>query len=276
MRHSICLLFKAACLFLAIWCTSVLADDSKEVPILVYHNFNPTVPGSMSITPERFESQLKWIKENGYTVIPLQNLVSYLQGKNITLPEKPVVITADDGWASVYTYMVPLVRKYNIPVTLFIYPETISHGHHAMTWEQLKQLQQTGLFDIQGHTYGHPNFKQEKKHLAANNYEKLVHRELFDSKKVLEDKLGTKITLLAWPFGIYNDYLEQQAANAGYIMAFSIDARHTAKSKRPMAQPRYMIVAGQSMKTFAAIMQGKAQGKKHENVSNHKLNVGSS
>ncbi|CAN5466180.1 polysaccharide deacetylase family protein [soil metagenome] len=274
MRRSIRLLFKATLLFFAIWCTSVLAENPIEVPILAYHNFNPTVPGSMSITPEKFETQLKWLKENGYTVIPLKNLVSYLLGQNISLPAKPVVITADDGWASVYTYMLPLVRKYNIPVTLFIYPGTISHGRHAMTWDQLKQLQQTGLFDIQGHTYEHPNFKQGKKRLSTDAYEKLVHHELFDSKKILEEKLGTKITLLAWPFGIYNDSLEQQAANAGYTMAFSIDARHTAKSKKPMAQPRYMIVAGQSMKTFAAIVQGQAQGKKHE--SSQKLSGGSS
>ena len=231
------------------------ADKLVSVPILTYHNFNPTIPGSMSITPERLESQLKWIKDHGYTVIPLKDLVAYLQGKNITLPKKAVVITADDGWESVYTYMYPLVRKYQIPVTLFIYPATISHGVHAMTWAQLDELQKTGLFDIQGHTYWHPNFKQEKRHLTEAEYEKLVHVQLFNSKDILEKKLGKKITLLAWPYGIYDNYLEQQAADAGYTMAFSIDDRQANRSEKTMSQPRYMIVAGQSQKTFEAIMR---------------------
>jgi peptidoglycan/xylan/chitin deacetylase (PgdA/CDA1 family) len=249
-------LFKILLLGIFLWSSHVLADNPRGVPILVYHNFNPTVPGSMSITPERFASQLKWLKDNGYTVIPLKDLVSSLEGKNISLPPKSVVITADDGWESVYVYMLPLVRQYHIPVTLFIYPETISHGVHAMTWNQLEELQKTGLFDIQGHTYWHPNFKQEKRHLSATAYQKLVHVQLYNSKDILEKKLGTPITLLAWPFGIYDNYLEQEAAKAGYVMAFSIDGRPTKSSEKPMSQPRYMIVEGQSMKTFAAIVRG--------------------
>jgi peptidoglycan/xylan/chitin deacetylase (PgdA/CDA1 family) len=260
MRRFILILVKIIFLWLCLANFSY-ADatvNSMSVPILTYHNFNPTVPGSMSITPERFEMQLKWLKENGYTVIPLAQLVSYLEGKKTNLPAKSVVITADDGWESVYTYMLPLVKKYQIPVTLFIYPATISEGAHAMTWAQLKELQETGLFDIQSHTYWHPNFKQEKKHLSPANYEKFVQKQLTAPKKILEEKLGTKITLLAWPFGIYNDYLEQQAAAAGYVMAFTIDARPTAQFEKPMAQPRYLIIAAQDMKAFAAIMKTKA------------------
>lgn len=230
------------------------AEDGINIPILCYHNFNPTIPGSMTLTPQKFEAQLKYLKDNGFTIIPLKEAVEYLQGTRASLPPKSVVITADDGWESVYTYMVPLVRKYNIPVTLFIYPQTISQGKHAMTWEQLKELQQTGLFDIQGHTYWHPNFKHEKKKLSASNYEKFVTEQLVKSKKILEDKLDKKIIFLAWPFGIYDAYLEQEAAKAGYVMSFSIDARSANKSFRPMAQPRFMIIEGQTMKTFAGIV----------------------
>jgi len=257
MRRMFYLLSNTLFLLFCFFSSIAQADNAISVPILTYHNFNPTIPGSMSITPEKFESQLKWLKENGYTVIPLKNLVSYLQGKNISLPVKPVVITDDDGWESVYTYMLPIAHKYQIPITLFIYPATISNGPHAMTWDQLKELQKTGLFDIQGHTYWHPNFKQEKRHLSLNEYQKLVHVQLFNSKNILEKKLGIQITLLAWPYGIYDDYLEQEAERAGYVMAFSIDDRRAKRSEKSMAQPRYMVVAGQSMKTFAAIIKGR-------------------
>jgi peptidoglycan/xylan/chitin deacetylase (PgdA/CDA1 family) len=235
---------------------TLFADDKINIPILCYHNLNPTVPGSMNMTPQKFESQVKWLKDNGFTIIPLKDAVDYLQGRRESLAPKSVVITADDGWQSVYTYMYPLVKKYNIPVTLFIYPQTISEGKHAMTWDELKELQQSGFFDIQGHTYSHQNFKQEKKHLSAANYEKFVNVELVHSKKILEDKLNKKITLLAWPFGIYDSYLEQEAAKAGYVMAFTIDAKTANRSYRPMAQPRFMIVDGLTMKTFMAIANG--------------------
>lgn len=256
MRHSISWFCKFIFLFFFLGNTLLFADNSRHIAVLTYHNFNPTIPGSMSITPERFESQLKWLKEKGYTVIPLKDLVSYLQGKDISLPAKSVVITADDGWESVYTYMRPIVEKYHIPVTLFIYPSTISHGPHVMTWEQLKELENTGLFNVQSHTNSHPNFKQEKKHLSPAAYAKAVDFELNHPKKELEEKLSHKITLLAWPFGIYDSYLEKAAAKAGYVMAFSIDYRKTSRSDRAMAQPRYMIVVGEDMKTFAGIVGG--------------------
>lgn len=237
-----------------IFSCAAFADEKINIPILCYHNLNPVKPGSMNLTPKKFEDQIKWIKENGFTIIPLKEAVAYLQGTRATLPKKSVVITVDDGWQSVYTYMLPIVKKYNIPVTLFIYPETISHGKNAMTWEELKKLQQTGLFDIQSHTYSHPNFKQEKRLASAAGFEKFVSGELVRSKKILEEKLGEKITLLAWPFGIYDKYLEDEAKKAGYEMAFSIDARAANTNNRPMAQPRFMIVDGQSTKTFTGIV----------------------
>jgi peptidoglycan/xylan/chitin deacetylase (PgdA/CDA1 family) len=249
-------IFSSVFLLMSVFSTVTFAGETINIPILCYHNFNPTVPGSMTLTPQRFESQIKWLKENGYTIIPLKEAVEYLQAKRSTLPPKSVVITVDDGWQSVYKYLLPIVQKYHIPVTLFIYPQTISVGKNAMTWEELKDLQKIGLFDIQGHTNWHPNFKQEKRKRSAADYEKFVQAQLVNSKKILEEKLGTPVTLLAWPFGIYDAYLEQAAAKAGYEMAFSIDARTANRSYKPMAQPRFMIIEGQSMKTFTAIVNG--------------------
>ena len=235
-------------------CSIASASHPDRIPILTYHNFDPSIPGSMTISTEKFRMQLQWLKEHGYTVIPLKELVAYLQGKMSSLPPKPVVITADDGRKSVYTYMYPLVRQYNIPVTLFVYPSAISKASYALTWGQLKEMQQTGLFDIQSHTYWHPNFKQDKKTLSAAQYETFVHNQLINSKKVLEEKLDTHITLLAWPYGYYDHYLEQEAAKAGYTMAFSIDDRKAKKTENMMAEPRYMVVGAWGMKAFAEMV----------------------
>jgi hypothetical protein len=131
-----------------------------------------------------------------------------------------------------------------------------------MTWEQLKQLQQTGLFDLQGHTYWHPNFKKDKKKLKPAEFQKELHMQLSKSKAVLEKRFGTKVDLLAWPFGIYDDELEKAAAKAGYVAAFSIERRNATKSEEILAEPRYLMVNGDDTKGFAAIVSGHAQERK--------------
>jgi peptidoglycan/xylan/chitin deacetylase (PgdA/CDA1 family) len=160
--------------------------------------------------------------------------------------------------------MLPLVRRYGIPVTLFIYPSAVSNASYAMTWEQLQELKQTGQFDLQSHTYWHPNFKKDRKKLKPAEYQKEVDTQLSKSKTVLEKHFGTTVDLLAWPFGIYDDELEKDAAKAGYVAAFSIDRRHAGKSEKIMAEPRYLMVNGDGTKGFEAIVTGRAQEKGHK------------
>jgi peptidoglycan/xylan/chitin deacetylase (PgdA/CDA1 family) len=240
------------------------ADESITVPVLVYHRFGPTVADGMTVATKVFEAQLQWLKDHGYTVIPLRTLVNYLRGQGPPPPPKSVVITADDGHKTVFSDMLPLVRKYNIPVTLFIYPSCISNASYAMTWDQLKKLQQTGLFDLQSHTFWHPNFKKDKKKLKPAEYQKLMDAQLKKSKAVLEKRFGAPVDLLAWPFGIYDDELEKNAAQAGYVVAFSIDRRNASPSEKIMAEPRYLMVNGDGLKGFEAIVSGRAQEKGHK------------
>ena len=253
------LIFCLAGLFVIVLCSQqfALAQEQVVVPVLNYHRFGPTVADGMTVTTPVFESQLKWLKDNGYTVIPLRTLVNYLRGQGPPPPPKSVVITVDDAHKTVYSDMLPLVRKYNIPVTLFIYPSAVSNASYVMTWEQLKELQQTGLFDMQSHTFWHPNFKKEKKKLKPEEYQKLVDAQLVKSKASLEKRFGTTVDLLAWPFGIYDEELEKSAAKAGYVSAFSIERRLANPSERIMSQPRYLMVNGDGTKNFAAIISGK-------------------
>jgi peptidoglycan/xylan/chitin deacetylase (PgdA/CDA1 family) len=251
-------------LSMCLCCHAALADDQVTVPVLVYHRFGPTVADSMTTTTKVFESQLQWLKDHQFTVIPLRTLVNYLRGEGPEPPPNSVVITADDAHKTVFSDMLPLVRKYNIPVTLFVYPSCISNASYAMTWEQLKQVQQTGLFDLQSHTFWHPNFKKDKKKLKPAEYQKEVDTQLTKSKAILEKRFGTKVDILAWPFGIYDDELEKDAAKAGYVVAFSIDRRNASKSEKMMSQPRYLMVNGDGTKNFAAIVTGRAQEKGHK------------
>jgi peptidoglycan/xylan/chitin deacetylase (PgdA/CDA1 family) len=227
--------------------TEVKADAKKEpvaafkAPIILYHRFGPVVADGMTITTDVLESQLKYLRDKGYTVIPLRQLVNFYLRKGPPPPPRSVVIAVDDGHKTVYTEMLPLVKKYRIPITLFLYPSAISNASYAMTWDQVRALKKTGLFDVQSHTYWHPNFNKEKKRLKPVEYEKFVDMQMKKSKEKLEKELGAGVDMLAWPFGLYNDELGKKAKEAGYIAAFTIVRRHANPSDNIMALPRYLL-----------------------------------
>jgi len=259
--------FGAAFLIISVVILSCALAELKEnegslartgIPILVYHRFGPVVMDSMTVTTHQFESHVKYLLETKYTIIPLRHLVDYHLGRRKSLPCRSVAITVDDGHKSVYTKLSPLVKKYQIPVTLFLYPSAISNASYAMTWDQLREMKAFGLFDFQGHTYWHPNFKKEKKKLTPADYEKFVEMQLIKSKEKLEKELGTRVDMLSWPFGIYDEDLIRKAAEAGYISAFTIERHHAKCSDPIMALPRYLITGSDKRKVIDRILGGSA------------------
>jgi peptidoglycan/xylan/chitin deacetylase (PgdA/CDA1 family) len=229
-----------------------------NVPILLYHRFGPTVADGMTVTTPVFESHLKYLKDHGYAVIPLRQLVDYYLNKGPQPLPRSVVIVADDGHESVYKYMLPVVKEYRVPVTLFLYPSAISNASYAMTWDQLRELKKTGLFDFQGHTYWHPNFKKDEKRMSRPEFEKSVDLQLNRSKAKVEKELGVRVDMLAWPFGIYTDWLMGKAKEAGYVAAFSIEARPATAGDAMMKLPRFLLTNADNGKAFERIVQGKS------------------
>ena len=215
--------------------------SGTRVPILLYHRFGPIVADSMTVTTSTFESHLQYLRNHGYTVIPLRYLVDYCLGKRPSLPSRSLAITADDAHKSVYTEMFPLLRKYNIPVTLFLYPSAISNASYAMTWSQLREIKESGLFDFQSHTFWHPNFKQERKRLTPPEYEDFVEKQFKKSRERLQRELDVKVDMLAWPFGIYDEWLLRKLTETGYVAGFTMERRHASPSEKIMALPRYLI-----------------------------------
>jgi len=232
--------------------------DSFRVPILLYHRLGPTVADGMTMTTAVFESHMKYLHDNGYTVIPLRRLVDFYRGKAPAPAPKSVVIVEDDAHKSVYSYMLPIIRKYRYPVTIFCYPSAISNAKYAMTWDQMRDLKKTGLFDIESHTYWHPNFKREKRKLKPDAYEKLVQTQLSKAKAKLEKETGGSVDMLAWPFGIYDDHLLKKAGEAGYIATFTIERRHATPQDSIMKLPRYLLVNADSGKAFSQLLEGNA------------------
>ncbi|HXG52482.1 MAG TPA: polysaccharide deacetylase family protein [candidate division Zixibacteria bacterium] len=213
----------------------------------------------MTVTVSLFESHLRYLHDHGYRVITVRELVRHHLTGMAEVGPRSVAITADDGHRSVYGHMASLARKYRIPVTLFVYPSAISNAEYALTWEQLLELKDTGLFDVQSHSYWHPNFKDEKRKLSSAEYRKFVDMQLRKSKAVLETKLGAKVDMLAWPFGIYDDELVARAVEAGYGAGFTLAGRHVRSSDPVMALPRYLVQQEHGAKAFAEILAGRRE-----------------
>jgi len=239
---------------------AIQPKQSFRVPILLYHRFDPRATNFMTVTPAVFESQLSYLRTNGYRVIPLRRLVDWYGGRAPAPPAKSVVLVADDGHRSIFTQMLPIARKYNMPVTLFIYPSAISNADYAMTWDQLRALKKTGLFDIQSHSYWHPNFKKEKKKLTRDEYLKFVDIQLIKSKQKLEKEMGGQVDMIAWPFGGLPDQdLLKKARQAGYSAAFTIVRRAASPQDPAILLPRFIVLDSDRGKTFEALVNPPPQ-----------------
>lgn len=230
------------------------AFDGPQVSILLYHRFGSAVTDAMTVRTETFRWQLDYLRQHHHPIIPLRTLIAYLLGQSPAPPPGAVVITADDGHRSVFAEMLPVVREYNVPVTLFIYPSAISNASYAMTWEQLDALHRTGLFDIQSHTYWHPNFKTERRRLSPAAYRAFAAMQLVKAKTVLENTLGVEADLIAWPFGIYDDELIGLARDAGYIAGFTLERRIVTSGERIMALPRFLVTDRASGRHFTSML----------------------
>lgn len=227
---------------------------AQEIAILVYHRFSPNVPGSTTVRTSTFISQLDWLATHRYHVVRLSNALPYLC-EDRRMPEtRSVVITVDDGHESVYTQLFPIILKDHLPVTLFIYPSAISHASYALTWTQLATMMRSGLVDVESHTYWHPNFDHERARLAPAQYRAFVDFQLQESKKILQTKLGVKVDLLAWPYGIYNPYLEHAAQQAGYSAAFAFSGGTVRAGCDRFAIPRIPVSDADRNERFGALL----------------------
>jgi peptidoglycan/xylan/chitin deacetylase (PgdA/CDA1 family) len=232
------------------------AATGLRVPVLVYHRFGPSKVDAMTVRTSTFQAQLRTLREDGWTVVALRDLIAALDDPRRTLPAKSVAITVDDGHLSVYTQMYPSVRESGIPITLFIYPSAISNASYAMTWQQLDVLRRSRQFVVQSHAYWHPNFAQERKRMTAAQFQSFLDRQLADARRTLQRQGAGEVEMLAWPFGIQDDALGRAARAAGYTAAFGIQRRPVRRGDPRFALPRYIVTDEDTGPRFLQLLNG--------------------
>lgn len=237
-----------------------MAADSS-VAILAFHRFGPTAADSMTTRTATFEAQLARLRQEGYSIEPLSKVVAGLEGRE-ALPRRTVALTVDDGHRTVYSDLLPIIRREKLPVALFIYPSAISNAEYAMTWDQLREVVATGLVEVHSHTYWHPNFRIEKRRLGAAEYEKLVRQQLERPRQVLKSRLGVEADYLAWPFGIHDADLEAAAKTAGYRAAFALGEHRVRGEDSLLGLPRYLIVDATGVNGLARLLSRGDDSKK--------------
>ena len=174
---------------------------ASEPSIPLYHRFGAAVTDSMTIRTATFRTQLDTLSQQGYHDRPLRTIVSYRLGKGPRRRRVPLRSLPTTG---TYRSIEKCCRRF--VNTRFPSPSYLPVGDFeclctGMTWDQLAELQRTGLFDIQSHTYWHPNSKTEKRRLSPAAYQSFVNTQLTKPRTVLKNKLGVNADLLAWPFG---------------------------------------------------------------------------
>jgi peptidoglycan/xylan/chitin deacetylase (PgdA/CDA1 family) len=244
---------------------ALAARAERGVPVLLYHRFGPAAVDSMTVTTAVFESHLMRLRESGYRIVALGEMLGMVFGAGIPEGMRLAVLAADDAHISVYSTALPLLKKYRAPMTLFVYPSAVSNASYAMTWGELRELKATGLFDFQSHTYWHPNFKKERQRLPEAEFDRSARMQLTKSREKIEKELGVKVDQLAWPFGIYDAGLMDLASELGYRAAFTIERRPVTRRDHPMALPRYLMVDTDRGKTFEAILNEAAAFQPREN-----------
>lgn len=186
-----------------------------HVPILLYHyiggnpNENDKARDALSVPPDKFDEQMGYLAQNGYTPITLDTMVAGLNSI-VTLPPKPVIITFDDGYIDLYINAFGILRKYNFHAVAFIPTGLVGTSYYA-SWEQLSEMQASGLLSFQSHSVSHANLPS----LSRDQ----LNMELTESKKTLEEKFGIPVNFIAYPYGTSNSTVWAAAQKSGYVGA---------------------------------------------------------
>lgn len=180
------------------------------VPILNYHSVNITkFTDTPTVKLEVFAKQMEFIHKRGYKVISLDDYIKQrLAGKRLI---NTVVITFDDGYADNYTNAFPVLKRYHFPATIFVIIKHLNQHPRFLTLMQIKEMEKENI-SFGSHTIDHF-------YLPAEIEEEELKVEIFDSKKILEQKLGRPVDYFCYPLGGYNEKIKQLVKEAGYRVA---------------------------------------------------------
>jgi len=218
------------------------------VPVLMYHHIGEAPPGAdslrrgLTVSEANFRNQLRYLKDAGYETITVARLVEHLSS-GAELPEKPVVITLDDGYRDAYEVALPVLQEFGYVATFFLLTAPIDEGQpEFVTWEQVRLLHEAGM-ETGAHTYTHPDLRGK-----STDY---VVWQVLGSKEAIEARTGEPVRVFAYPSGAHDDHAVQVVRSAQFWAALTTEASCRQTSAELYTIGRIRIQPGDSVRTFA-------------------------
>jgi len=211
------------------------------LPVLMYHGFTSPA-GEYEVPIPVFREQLDWLKSHGYRTVTLPQVYAYMFGRG-RLPRKPVLITMDDGRLSQLAAIREL-RKRGMRAVLFV-----MGGGNQLDWAQLRKIKSWG-FEIESHTMTHPLHPPLTKLSSAR-----LWYELYNSRRVLRQRLGVSARYLAYPGGAYDARVVRMARKAGYVGALGAWGGGRWTPAQRFSEPRMLVRGDLSVRAFGQLVR---------------------
>lgn len=172
------------------WTSRIKTD---KIPILMYHSVNVNPPNTLSVPAKVFYKQMEHLRNSGYHTLTFKDLMNWKTNEG--LPDKPVLITFDDGYLDNFTVAYPILKKLQMKATIFATSDYISSPNH-LDWSQIKEMEQSGFVEIGVHTRHHVDLTTSSRIQLAD--------EVLGAKQRLEKRLGHPLIAFAYPSGKFN------------------------------------------------------------------------
>lgn len=235
------------------WLSLSAATAHAALHAFAYHDVRDDVTGSADpyvVSTANLVAHFSWLESNGYTPVSVDDILAAMAGER-PLPDKPVLLSFDDGLASAYTHVFPLLKLFDYPAVVSVVtdwienPQPVDYGGRSLdaaaflTWEQLREMRASGLVEVASHTHdlhhgirGNPQGNLQPaavtRRFAAGTYEddtvyvQRIEQDLARSVDVIAAQLGAAPRALAWPYGAYSRVALEIAARHGLSVTFGL------------------------------------------------------
>ncbi len=238
------------------------ANTASKVPILMYHNLtnDPSAVTSMTITGERFQEDMEYLEYNGYTPLLSADLINIRAGKE-SMPERPVMITFDDGYRSNYDIAYPILQKTGMKAVIALIGKSIRANDNTeanrffLKWDEAAEMADSGLVELASHTYNlhNPQYGgltapdgingiQRLKGESQAAYNKRVGEDLKQSIDLITQNTNQKnVLFFAYPFGARDGWMQPLLQKNGIQVSVLTNTGTASIRRRLTDLPRYRI-----------------------------------
>lgn len=226
----------------------------QHIPILTYHKIsNDKEIGLTTVTPGKFRQQMQFLAADGYQSIGFSHLINHY-----TIPDKPVIITFDDGYENVYSQAYPILAEVNFTGVIFVISDflekyntwesvSFQKKYKHLSGEQVIKLKRAG-FEIGSHSRSH--------HYLPALSDSELDDEITGSKRYLEELTGDPVISFSYPYGRYNDRIIDVLQRAGYAFATANLTPHKAPALNPYSMLRRSIYCTDTLNVFKKKLSG--------------------